>query len=130
MSSFKQGKYFFEDLFLVNWTQTPIHFAGQDFDGNGIPEWINVVFTPYQSANNGIGSQVKKLYATVTVTGWAENDVNVMQLGDQISAFVDEGVLNSEYTIKQTNLLDHGWDESGKAYLITQFTVEFYAGVC
>ena len=66
----------------------------------------------------------------ITVPVFAENDVNVMQLGDQISAFVDEGVLNSEYTIKQTNLLDHGWDESGKAYLITQFTVEFYAGVC
>ncbi len=130
MGALQEGKFFFDELFLSGWTITPIQFAAQDFSGKNLPAWVNIVFTPYQTSNASIGPKGKLIYATVTVVGWAENDVLAMELADQIAEFMDAGVLPSIYSIKQTNIIDHGWDASNKAYTITQFAIQYYSGDC
>ena len=126
----QQGKFFFDDIFFTGWLSTPVHFSGEDFDGSNIPSWVNIVFTPYQTNNASIGPKGKKIYATFTVVGWAENDVDAMDLTDQIRDFMDEKLKSSIYTIKQTSIIDHGWDNSGKVYTITQFAIVYYSGSC
>ncbi len=127
--NFQAAKFYFEDMFKNVWTTTPIHFAGQEFSGEGISKWVNPVYSPRNMTNAGISNTVNKNFGVVYVACWADNDVDAMGLGDLVVDFMKSQV-NSQYRIQAINVDDHGWQSSNKVYMILSFSIEYLGGEC
>ena len=129
MSAFKDGKFFFDEMFVSKWTRTPVHYAGQEFDGKGKTEWVNPSFSPTSRANASLAKSVKQINANIFVACWAETDVDVMDLMDEVSDFMDTNA-GPAYQILNTAVVDHGWHESNKVFGILMFTITYKVGTC
>lgn len=128
ISNLRDTKYYFENLFDTWWEQTPIHFVGQDFDQDNTQRWINPFYTPTFSASKGLGSLTTN-YGNLMVACWAENDVQAMELGDTLIAFITDNV-GTAYRIKNYEVSDHGWHKTNKVYVTITFNLEILEGVC
>ena len=124
-SALKQTKYYFDDMFSSNWTSTPIHFAGQEFDNNNIPSWINVSYTPVRSTATGLGNSNRTI-GSVTVVCWDTNDVGVMELADEVIDFMKDNVEQNSYSLRGYDVDDHAWHTSNSVYIYLTFTVTTY----
>ena len=130
MTNFKDIKYYFEDMFNTGWTDTPIHFGGQEFDApSTFAEWINLVYTPQRSERGSISDNLSIIYGTVYISCWAEDDVDVMGLTDDVIAFVEEA-LASPHKILKTTIIDHGWNTANKSYTIIALNIQSTLNEC
>lgn len=128
----KNIKYYFENLFATKWTDTSIHFAGQEFDPKklGVTSWVNPYYSPTRRRNFGLGNGGKVYYGDLFVVCWHENDVEVMELGDKVADFMDNKVDKNLFKIKGYDVVDHGWDTTNKPFILMSFTLETVRGVC
>ena len=120
--SFKQTKFDFESMFSLLWTKTPVHFAGQELNARGLAEWVNPYFTPLSGSNVGLGGAVQHR-SMFNIVCWAESDVDVMDLSDEVREFVVANVDGDVYRLTGYEVSDHGWQESNKVYLELSFIV-------
>jgi hypothetical protein len=128
VSTLRATKLYFEKLFADNWTQTPIHFAGQEFRPSSEGEWVNVVYTPLSGRPLSLSKEPAISTGILTVICWAESDANAMALADDIIAFVS---LNAgAYKMNNYEVTDHVWHDANQVYLYLTFTVESYDGQC
>ena len=126
-SNLKGTKYYFEKLFQDEWTNTPIHFAGQEFDSTGRDTWVNPRFVPQGGSLNSFGMRTK-LYGAVDVVCWAKNDVEVFDLVDNVVEFMSAH--GKDYAIHKFEVNDHGWDDSNMVYVYLTFNLTYYEGEC
>lgn len=127
-SGLKETKFYFETLFAENWSTTPIHFVGQDFNQDDTPRWINPFYTPSYSQAKGLGDLTSN-YGVVRIACWAENDVEAMGLADVMITFMSENTSNA-YRVAKYTIDDHGWHKSDKVFVIVSFNVEILEGIC
>ena len=125
----KQGKFYFDNMFSTLWTQTPVHYAGMDFDASGMPQWINPTYRPSRQEKASISNGVTRTYANVYIPCWADTDVDVMDLMDDVIKFVDSNTV-SPFKITNTSIIDHGWDDSNKVFGIVMISIEHIDGTC
>ena len=125
----KETKFYFENLFATLWTNTPIHYAGQEFDATGIQRWINPTVTPVRNTFNGLG-QRKLFEFNLYIPCWAENDVESMQLADEIALFVKDNVDGSLYHSNGYDVIDHGWQDSNQVFTVLSFRFKSFDGQC
>ncbi len=130
ISSFKSTKYYFENLFSTLWTDTPIHYAGQEFNGDGVEKWVNPFYTPRGGSNFGVSNEASVGMGVLYVACWTDNDTDCMELADDIVAFVNTNIDNTSYKIGRFEIDDHGWNESSKVFMIVNFAIETVDGVC
>ena len=128
--SLKETKFYFEDLFNKEWDCTPIHFVGSEFDGSEHEKWINIVYKPLGGSHDNLGNSAYKSMNQLYIVCWAENDVQGMDLADDVVTFVDEHVDASLYRQRGYDVIDHGFDESNKVFLLLSFTFEQRIGTC
>lgn len=122
-SSLKSTKYYLESLFSQNWSETPIHFAGEEFDGKSIDKWINIFYSPLLSRSGGL-SESSYTIGNFYVICWANTDVDVMSMGDNAVSFMNTNIDKSYYKLKNFEIADHGWNESNKVFLVLTFSIE------
>jgi hypothetical protein len=128
ISNFKETKYYFENMFATNWSQTPIHFVGQEFDASGIDAWVNPRFVPSRGDTVGINGNKTKQYAELDIVCWAKNDVEAFDLADQIVAFINATI--EGFDINGYEINDHGWNDSNMVYVVLTFVFNYYTGDC
>lgn len=124
----KETKKYFEDLFNDNWTATPIHFGGQEFNAENIPQWINPTVQPLRNTATGInGSMMYSFF--VYVVCWAETDVDCMDLADSVAGFMSANI-GDDYSTVGYNIIDHGWQDSNSVFTVMSFECKTYGGDC
>ena len=121
-SSLRQTKLFFEKMFFEEWSSTPIHYAGQEFNSKGIGKWINPYYSPRYVGTPGFGSNIQNGYLNVIC--WATDDASSMELADEIIEFVTSKNENNLYIIKDVNIDDHGWVDANSVFTFVSFYVE------
>jgi hypothetical protein len=126
----KATKFYFDNLFQTLWTTTPIQYAGQEFDGHGLDQWVNIVYKPLRSSPASISGTAAYNYGQLYIVCWAENDVDVMGLGDNIVEFMQTEVDNRRFKINGYSVIDHGWDDSNKVFLMFSFQMQEMVGYC
>jgi len=130
ISALQANKFYFEDLFFKDWASTPVHFAGQEFSADNLPEWINPTYHPRGGTIFGLSGDATELKGSLHVVCWADNDVKVMALSDKVVDFISQKVDNSLFRIKGFEVVDHAWHESNSVYLVLSFNIESYEGIC
>ena len=128
ISNMKETKYFFENMFLTNWSDTPVHFVGQEFTAKGLTSWINPRFVPSGGRLGGLSGLRSRLEAELDVVCWAKNDVEAFDLADKIVSFVHANA--NDFNINGYEVNDHGWNENNMVYVILTFSFTYYAGMC
>lgn len=130
VSNFKETKEAIDTVFTENWTDTPIQFAGMDFTGTSHEKWINVVYEPSTNELTGFttdGATISR--GSVYVVCWAEYQFDALDLADNVV-----GVFNTELpsTISNIdhNIIDQGFDPSGKTFVVVRFSIKSYIAVC
>ena len=128
VSNLKATKFYFEKMFLDKWTDTPIHFVGQEFDATGKTTWINPMFAPLSGTLAALSGRRTKMEGSLNVICWASNDVDVFELGDKIIDFIHNNA--KEFNVNGFEINDHQWDNSNMVYLYLTFNIKYYAGDC
>ena len=125
--SFKQTKFYFENLFSVEWTKTPVHFAGMEFDKKKktAGEWINLTYKPSYLKSQGLDSGIQS--GMVTVVCWAETDVDSMGLSDDVVSFFNMNI-DTKFRVRSIDVIDHGWQTATSAYTMLSFRFEYNIG--
>jgi len=128
----KDIKFYFENLFETKWTETSIHFAGQEFDPTalGLKKWINPYYSPLRNKDFGLGGGAKRYIGDLFIVCWEENDVLVMDLADKVSTFIENEVDRKLFKFNGYDVVDHGWDNTNKAFIILSFSMETVRGAC
>ncbi len=125
----REGKFYFESMFNDLWTQTPLHMAGMEFDGEGLAQWINPSYRPSRYDKPSLSNTMKRVYANVYIPCWADTDVDVMELMDDVIEFVETNT-KSPYKINSISIIDHGWSPSNKVFGIIMVSIEHTYGYC
>ena len=128
ISNLHATKEYFENMFATKWTETPVHYVGQDFDQDSVVKWINPFYAPSRSENSGI-SGVTRNYGNLRVACWADSDANAMELVDTVITFIGSNV-GVEYRIFNYSIDDHGFHKANKVYVIVSFSLEILEGTC
>lgn len=128
--SIKETKIYFETLFASDWTDTDIHYAGQEFDGPTRDKWINPVYKPLRSRNSGVSDTTTIDMGQLYIVCWAEIDLEVMELADDVINFISENLDKQQYREKGYEIIDHGWGDSNKVFVVLSFTFEKFNGTC
>ena len=123
-------KKYFEDIFHSYWTETEVHFVGQDFDGSQHDSWINPLYKPLRNTPNGVSTKTSIEMGQLYLVCWAEDDVSAMELADLAVEFISENVDKSLFRSKGYDVVDHGWDTSNKVFVMLSFTFEQFSGTC
>ena len=126
--SLRANKLYFENEFFTKWTDTPIHYAGQEFNSEGIDKWINPVYHPLSGKPQGMtkfGASMSQR-ASFDIVCWAKNDADAMELSDNIIAFVADNVNSSKFAVSGYQVGDHAWDNTGLVYLYLSFDIMVY----
>ena len=126
---YKKAKFDFEKMFQDNWFDTPVHYAGQEFKADGIPRWVNPFYAPSSTYNRSITKDNFIRYGMLNVVCWAENDVEVFGLADDVTAMIQREI-SKDYSIRSFEMADHGWNESNSAFALLLFQVEYYESPC
>ncbi len=126
----KEIKFYFENLFATKWTNTAIHFSGQEFEPKGLASWVNPTYSPTRRRSFGLGGNANTQYGDLYVVCWSDNDVNTMELADKVSAFIDTEVDGTLFRIMGYEVLDHGWDSTNKAFIMLSFPIKTIGGEC
>ena len=126
----KETKFYFENLFSTLWTDTPIHYAGVNFDGAQQSKWINPVYKPMRSRNNGFSSNTFVALSQLYIVCWADHDIDAMELSDNVITFVNESVDKTQFKSRGYEIVDHGWDDSNKVFVMLSFSYEQLVGTC
>jgi hypothetical protein len=128
ISNLKETKYYFENLFATKWTETPVHFVGQEYNSKGVSSWINPRFAPSGGRLSALSGQQTKLRGELDVVCWAKNDVDAFDLADKTIAFVSNNA--TDFSLTNFEISDHGWNESNMVYVVITFIFTYYAGTC
>ena len=123
-SSLRSTKLFFENIFFNDWAETPIHYAGQEFDSDGIPQWINLYYMPRSTGTPGFGSNKSEGYLNVIC--WATNEADSMELADKVIEFATTKNEPNIYIIKNVTIDDHGWVDANSVFTFVSFYIESY----
>ncbi len=126
----KETKYYFEDMFSSYWTETPIHFAGMEFDGSQHDRWVNPVYKPLRSRSNGISTSTDINMGQFYVVCWGESDIDAMELSDTTIEFMADKLDTTKFRSRGYEIIDHGWDNSNKVFVMLSFAIEQFEGVC
>ncbi len=129
ISSLQATKYYFDELFMSSWTSTPVHYAGQEFNAKEVPQWVNPFYAPKYGDKKGLSNTLSSNYGNLYVACWAETDVEVMAIADDVVAFLNN-IVNKEYRVKKYEISDHGWQESNQVYIMLTFSLEVLDGAC
>ena len=120
----KETKIYFETMFATGWTTTPIHFMGQEVDMHGVDQWINVSYKPRAKLSTGFTSS--SMSGAIYVVCWAKDDFDVMDLSDKVIAFYESTIDPKLVKSHGYNIIDHGYEESGKSFIVVSFNIETY----
>ena len=123
-------KKYFEDVFNSHWIQTDVHYGGQDFDAKEHVSWVNPIYKPLRSSSNGMSTSTSIDMAQLYVICWADDDTDAMELADSVVEFIDSNIDKQLFISRGHDVIDHGWDESNKVFVMLSFTFEQYSGTC
>lgn len=72
-------------FFFQNWTETPIHWFGLEFDINGLDEWIFVSYTHTSSKNADINGSDYRENGVIDILIYARTENRTFEIYDMIS---------------------------------------------
>ena len=124
----RESKEYFEYIFFNNWTQSPIHYAGEEFKNKGLKTWVN----PMYHAGRGkltLGGSVKNT-GVLNVICWADTDAEALEVADDVIAMILSKVDTNLFSISKYEIPDEGWDDSNRNYVFVSFDMTHYAGTC
>jgi len=136
MSQLQTTKVVIEEIFKAGWTDTPIHYSGQEFDGKGMPKWINLVIKPSRIVNASVSNMRKVMVVDFYVPCWADNENKSFELADSIIEFVETSFADPTTKavmpnrIEQVQIIDQGWNNSNKSFVVVMFSVIMDVGNC
>jgi len=125
MSTLQATKAIIETMFADNWTSTPVHFSGQEFDAKGMNEWLNLNIRPARIVSGSISNGRTIMTANVFVPCWASTEVDSFTLADEVIAFVDAQFSKASMRnrVESVEFIDQGWNEANKSYVILMFSI-------
>ena len=126
----RENKKYFETQFFNKWTQTPIHYAGQEFKNDGIESWINPIYYPRSGQHTGLSAFNAMQRGSFDVICWARNDADALGLSDDIIKFMIDNIDKDKFTLQGYQIQDHAWDDSGLTYVYLSFNVVSYDIKC
>jgi len=136
MSSLQETKLIIEELFKTNWTDTPIHFSGQEFDARKMPQWINLIIRPSRITRASVSNGRSIMSLDVYVPCWSDTEAESFELADKIIAFFNSKVGSSAIKILMPNsidsvtIIDQGWNEANKSFVVPMFSMTVQVGNC
>ena len=125
-----ETKKYFEDIFEDGWLETAVHYVGMEFDGSQHDRWVNPVYKPLRSTPNGISESTSISMGQLYIVCWADNDGDAMELADSVVAFISTDVDKTLFRHRGHDVIDHGWNESNKVFVMLSFTFEQFNGTC
>ena len=125
-----ETKKYFEDIFHSYWNETDVHFIGQDFNSKDHDTWINPVYKPLRSTPNGVSTSTSIDMGQLYIVCWADTDTTAMELADKVIEFIDINVETPLFRARGHDIIDHGWDDSNKVFVMLSFTFEQFSGSC
>ena len=126
----RETKQYFEQLYADQWVETEVHYAGADFDGSKQASWVNLTYKPLRQTSNGISKSTNINMGQVYVVCWCDTDAEVMALSDKVIEFMDNNLDNTRFRSKGYEIIDHGWGDSDKVFVVLAFTFEEFVGTC
>ena len=129
ISEFKDTKFYFESMFQSFWTTTPIHYMYQEFKAPK-DSWINVVYQPLRLGSGSLSRTTGDVDSNLSIVCWANNDVEVLTLVDDIITFLEDNNEHDLYHIGDMQVIDQGVDDSNKAFIYLSFAVSNKVGAC
>lgn len=118
----KETKIYFETLFTDVWNCTPVHFAGEEFKSTD--EWINPVYRPLRSRSNGVSVTASVESGQLFVVCWSDYEIDAFGLSDRVITFLKTEVDGSMFRMTGHSVIDNGWNESNKVFVVLSFTFE------
>lgn len=122
-SSFKETKIYFEKMFTTDWTLTPVHYAGEEFNSKDIEKWVNIFYEPTYGNHNDLSCNTAN-YGNLHVASWADYDIDAMELSDIVTSFVNTNIDKTKYRVRRFEVSDHGWNDSNKVFVLLTFSIE------
>lgn len=125
-SLFKETKLYIDTLFKDEWCETPIHYAGEEFDSANIDKWVNPFYQPTYGSHVDMCSTTL-IVGNLFVGCWATTDVDALELADDIIAFINTNIDSALYRVRRFEVADHNWNESNQVYVLITFSIEVLA---
>jgi len=129
ISEFKNTKFYFESMFHDLWKTTPIHYMYQEFKAPK-DSWINVVYQPLRLGSGSLSRTTGEVESALSIVCWANNDVEVLTLVDDLVTFLETNNQHQLYQIGDMQVIDQGVDDSNKAFIYLHFSVTNKVGAC
>lgn len=122
-SLFAETKIYFDQMFSDNWCDSEIHYAGEEFNSDGLNKWINIFYQPAFGASTDLCESTLN-NGNLHVVVWAEVYLDAMELSDDVISFVDTYIDKNLYRVRRFEISDHGFNESNNAFIIVTFSIE------
>ena len=130
ISEFKATKFYYEAMFATHWKETPVHYMYQEFAQPKDAPWINVIYHPSRVTSAALSRGVSRVYSSVGIVCWAEDDVSVLDLADKVVSFIDQNNDHGLFNLGDIQVIDQGVDASNKAFIYLHFDVDNVVGAC
>ena len=129
MTNFKETKVAIEKMFYDNWYDTPIHYAGVEFDATDIDKWVNPVYEPDSILNTSMSGTSIVSTGAMYIVCWASNQFDAFELADTVTTMIGSNMPDDISTIR-SSMIDQGFDPSGKAFVVIRYNIKSYIAVC
>ncbi len=113
-------KQYVEQTFVDNWSSTPIHFYGVDFDSSGLDEWIQVKFSPLDTSYSDSLAECIQITGLVELYTYAKTLRDAMVLADNALAVIG---LTTNYVVLSDVPTEQGTFDNNVWYVNQRFTV-------
>lgn len=125
MSISKETKIYFDDLFQTNWAGTEIHYAGEEFNGANLEEWVNPVYMPSMGYHTDLCGTTMNT-GVLHVACWSDTHLGSLELSDTVVDFIRANVDSKYYRVRRFQVADSGWNGK-KAFILLSFSIEVLA---
>jgi len=127
--AFLQNKIDISTFFLTNWTTTPIHWSGNDFNITGVSEWIFLEVKPKRSSAQSLNNDGKyNEEMLINCIIYSKSEIRSIELFDKLQLMLSINNIE-EMSIKTISLDNKGilkTDRGDFSYLDLAITLKSY----
>ena len=107
-----------ETYFITNYTTTPIHWAGMNFDTTVNSEWVYFEYVGQSIMDSGLDNTKNQHSGQIEISIIAETQFTVHTLASEVMEIFKAKKLD-EMFIRTVSILTQGFDTSlGKSYMV------------
>lgn len=123
--SFLENKKSIEQFIYDNWTYTPIHWSGIDFNIEGLSEWIRIAYVPKNTINRSIDAEKSEI-GSIRIAIFAKIEFRVFELSDLILEMFKNKKIGNNFVKKVIVLSNGQTSDNNYNYIDIQIEITTY----